>query len=170
MAVMRETKRNTDDIASFVRSRDCGSTTVREVLAKKPVGTWVVDAEASVLEALKVMAERNVGALVVREDDRVVGVISERDYARKVILIGKASRETLVREIMSSPAVTVDLSTTVSQCMDLMTGRFIRHLPVIESGILVGCVSIGDVVKTLIVEQGRRIGEFESYIRGDYPT
>jgi CBS domain-containing protein len=130
----------------------------------------VVRTEDSVFEALKTMAERNVGALIVLEGDRVVGVISERDYARKVILIGKASRETLVREIMSSPAVTVNLSTTVSQCMELMTGRFIRHLPVVEAEILVGCVSIGDVVKTLIAEQGRRIGEFENYIRGSYPT
>ena len=170
MERLREMSRNTDDIASFVKSRDCGSTTVRELLAKKRAGTWVIGAGDSVFEALKLMAERNVGALVVIEGDRVAGVISERDYARKVILIGKASRETSVREIMSSPAVTVNLSTTVSHCMELMTGMFIRHLPVIESGILLGCVSIGDVVKTFIVEQGRRIGEFESYIRGDYPT
>jgi CBS domain-containing protein len=169
MEGLREVQRNTDDIASFVKSRDCGFTTVRQILAKKPAGTWVIRAEASVYDALLLMAERNVGALVVLDGEQVVGVISERDYARKVILIGKASRETFVSEIMSSPAVTVDLGTTVAQCMELMTGRCIRHLPVVESGILVGCVSIGDVVKTLIVEQGRRIGDFENYIRGSYP-
>ena len=170
MEKLHEEKRNFDDIASFVKVEDCGSRTVREILAKKPTGTWTIRTEASVYEALHVMAEHNVGALVVTEDERVVGVISERDYARKVILIGKASRETLVREIMSSPAVSVDLGTTVAQCMELMTGKFIRHLPVIESGILVGCVSIGDVVKALIADQERRIEQFEDYIRGNYPT
>lgn len=163
-------QRKFDDIATFVESRSCGSTTVREILERKPAGTWVIPADASVFDSLQLMAERNVGALVVVDDDRVLGMISERDYARKVILIGKTSRETLVREIMSAPAVTVEPGTTVAQCMDLMTGRFIRHLPVLEAGILVGCVSIGDVVKTLIAEQGRRISQFEDYIRGNYPA
>jgi len=169
MNTMHALKLNTDEIASFVQEQDCGSTTVREVLAKKAPGVWVVAAEASVYEALRIMAERNVGALVVVEDGHVLGVISERDYARKVILTGKSSRETLVREIMGSPVVAVDLGTTVAHCMDLMTGRHIRHLPVIASEILVGCISIGDVVKTIIAEQGRRIGQFEDYIRGNYP-
>ena len=170
MEKQHEIKRNFDDIASFVETRDCGSRTVREILAKKPTGAWTIRTEASVYEALHVMAEHNVGALVVVDGERVAGVISERDYARKVILIGKASRETFVHEIMSAPAISVELLTTVAQCMELMTGKFIRHLPVIESGILVGCVSIGDVVKALIADQGRRIGQFEDYIRGSYPT
>jgi len=169
MNTTRELKMNTDQISSFVQNQDCGATTVREVLAKKSPGTWVIEAEDTVYEALRVMAERNVGALVVVEDGYVLGVISERDYARKVILTGKSSRETMVREIMGSPAVVVDLGTTVAHCMDLMTGRHIRHLPVIVSDVLVGCISIGDVVKTIIAEQGRRIGQFEDYIRGNYP-
>jgi len=170
MEKQHEPTRNIDDIASFVKSRECGSRTVREILANKPAGTWTIRTEASVYEALHVMAEHNVGALVVADGGVVAGVISERDYARKVILIGKASRETLVREIMSSPAVSVDLETSVTQCMELMTGRHFRHLPVVEAGILVGCVSIGDVVKALIEDQGQRIGEFENYIRGSYPA
>jgi len=170
MEKLHEAPRSFDDIASFVKSRDCGSRTVREILAKKPAGTWTVRPEASVYEALHVMAEHNVGSLVVIDAGRVAGVISERDYARKVILIGKASRETFVHEIMSSPAVSVEPGSTVTQCMELMTGRFIRHLPVVESGTLVGCVSIGDVVKALIADQGQRIGQFEDYIRGSYPA
>jgi len=170
MGERHDVQRNFDDIASFVKSQECGSRTVREILAKKQPGTWTVRTEASVYEALHVMADHNVGALVVTEGERVVGVISERDYARKVILTGKASRETLVREIMSSPAVSVEPGATVAQCMELMTGKFIRHLPVLEAGKLVGCVSIGDVVKALIADQGQRIGQFEDYIRGSYPT
>jgi CBS domain-containing protein len=166
---LNEVKRKFDDLASFAKNQDCGSRTVREILAKKRTGTWTIRTEASVYEALHVMAEHNVGALVVMEGDRVAGVISERDYARKVILIGKASRETFVHEIMSSPAVSVGLGATVAQCMELMTGKFIRHLPVVESGILVGCVSIGDVVKALIEDQSRRISQFEDYIQGSYP-
>ncbi len=170
MEKLQEVKRNFDDIASFVESRDCGSRTVREILAKKPAGTWTIRTDASVYEALLAMAEHNVGALVATEGERVVGIISERDYARKVILIGKTSRDTTVHEIMSSPAVSVEPGTTVARCMALMTGRFIRHLPVIDKGILVGCVSIGDVVKVLIADQGRLISQFEDYIQGNYPT
>jgi len=163
-------QRKFDDIASFVEKQGCGSTTVREILAKKPAMTWVIPPGATVFEALLMMSERNVGALVVVEGGQVVGMISERDYARKVILIGKSSRETHVSEIMSSPVVTIDPETTVAHCMELMTGKFIRHLPVVEFGILAGCVSIGDVVKTLIAEQGRRISQFENYIHGNYPV
>ena len=170
MEKLDEATRNFDDIASFVNNQECGSRTVREILAKKPAGIWTIRTEASVYEALHVMADHNVGALVVIEGDRVAGVVSERDYARKVILIGKASRETLVREIMSAPAISVGPETTVAQCMELMTGRFIRHLPVIESGILVGCVSIGDVVKALLADQEARLGKIEAYISGAYPT
>jgi CBS domain-containing protein len=163
-------ERNFDDIAGFVKNQASGSRTVSEILAGKPTGTWTIRTEASVYEALHVMAQHNVGALVVVEGGRVVGMVSERDYARKVILIGKASRETLVHEIMSSPAVSVGPGTTVAECMELMTGKFIRHLPVVDAGTLLGCVSIGDVVKALIADQGRRIAQFEDYIRGSYPT
>lgn len=170
METLHEEKRDFDDIATFVGNRECGSRTVREILAKKPAGTWTIRKEASVYEALHVMADHNVGALVVVDGGRVAGVISERDYARKVILIGKASRETFVSEIMSAPAISVGPGTTVAQCMELMTGKYIRHLPVIDSDNLVGCVSIGDVVKALIADQGQRIGQFENYIRGNYPA
>jgi CBS domain-containing protein len=125
--------------------------------------------EATVFEALARMAEGNVGALIVVDVDRVEGVISERDYARKVILSGKASRDTAVREIMSAPAITVGLDTSVAECMRLMTENHVRHLPVIELWELVGCVSIGDVVKTIIAEQERRLAEYAAYVSGSYP-
>lgn len=147
------------------------STRVGGVLAGKPTGGAVtIGPEESVFEGLRRMAAHNIGALVVVEEGRVVGVMSERDYARKVILIGKSSRETRVREIMTSPAVTVGPDDTIASCMELMTARFIRHLPVVDAGSLVGCISIGDVVKRLLAEQQERIGQYEAYISGAYPT
>lgn len=145
-------------------------TTVRELLARKKQGTYTIGSGASVLDAIRLMAEKNVGALIVVDWGKVAGVISERDYARKVILTGKTSRETEVGEIMSSPAVTVSPETTVGECMELMTRSFIRHLPVMDDGVLIGCVSIGDVVKAIITDQQRLIGQFQDYISGAYPT
>jgi CBS domain-containing protein len=100
----------------------------------------------------------------------VVGVISERDYARKVILIGKSSRDTLVEEIMGTPVLTVTSGTTVAQCLALMTERYLRHLPVVDDGLLVGLVSIGDLVKALFADQQERLGRIEAYISGTYPA
>lgn len=163
-------ERTFDDIGSFVGKRACGTATVRSLLAKKGRGAYTASPSTSVLEALKSMARHQIGALVVVEGDRVTGVVSERDYARKVILTGKSSGETSVREIMSSPASTVSPDQTVAECMTLMTERRIRHLPVLEGGRLTGLVSIGDLVKSIISDQERRIEQFEKYIRGAYPA
>ncbi len=123
--------------------------------------------EAMVLEALKIMAEKNVGALPVIEAGQVVGVISERDYARKVVLQGRSSVGTPVRAIMSSPVVTADSQQSIERCMAVMTDSHLRHLPVLEAGQLIGLLSIGDLVKEASVEQVRLIQQLEHYIRGD---
>ncbi len=120
-----------------------------------------------VLEALMVMAEKNVGALPVLENGLVVGVISERDYARKLVLHGRSSVGTPVRDIMSSPVVTVDSHQTVETCMGIMTDSHLRHLPVVENGQLLGLLSIGDLVKEAIAEQADLIRQLEQYIRGE---
>jgi CBS domain-containing protein len=119
-----------------------------------------------VYEALRVMAEKDVGALLVMEDGSLVGIISERDYARKVILKGKTSRETLVREIMTERPVCVRADQTIEECMALMTNKRIRHLPVLENNQLIGVISIGDVVKDIISEQEFMIEQLENYITG----
>jgi CBS domain-containing protein len=160
-----------DNIGSILQKSTSGSTLVRMVLQRKAhrdVST--IGPKVSVYDALHLMATRNIGALIVLDGDRVTGVISERDYARKVILAGKASRETRVEEIMGTPVVTVTPATTVAECMALMTSRFLRHLPVVEEGSLVGLVSIGDIVKSLFEEQEQRIGKMEAYISGGYPA
>lgn len=164
-------QRGSDEIGSQVGRGGRGIMTVRQVLeGKARMGAVTIDPGDTVYNALCLMAEHNIGALVVTREGRPIGVISERDYARKVILIGKTSRETLVSEIMTSPPVTVGPDATVADCMALMTSRFVRHLPVVAGGILVGCVSIGDVVKSIIAEQEDRLGQFQAYIRGEYPA
>jgi CBS domain-containing protein len=117
-----------------------------------------------VLEAIRLMAEHHVGALLVMKGDQLVGIVSERDYARKVILKGRSSAETPVSQIMSAPVVTVTLNSSVQECMQLMTARHVRHLPVVEGGKVVGMVSIGDLVKAVIEEQKQTIEQLESYI------
>ena len=160
-----------DDIGTVFPKHGSGSMPVREVLVeKRQREVFTIRPRDTVYDALSQMAAKNVGALVVVDGGRVVGVVSERDYARKVILIGKASRETAVEEIMGSPAVTVSTGTTVAECMALMTGRHLRHLPVVAEGVLIGLVSIGDLVKALLADQEARLGKIEAYIRGDYPA
>ncbi len=138
--------------------------TVSTVLGAKGHDVWRVPPDASVLEALKVMAEHGIGALIVMDEDRLVGLFSERDYARKVILRGKSSSTTFVREIMSSEVITVQPSQTIEECMVLMTQHRIRHLPVLEDDRPVGIISIGDVVKAIIEEQATMIHNLEDYI------
>lgn len=139
------------------------STTVRQMLQGKP-GIYTVAPDDTVYHALRLMADRNIGAVVVVADDRVVGILSERDYARKIVLLGKLSKETAVREIMTTEVVTIDPGWTADQCMALMNQRRVRHLPVIEEGRLVGVVSIGDVVRAVVDEQQFTIASLESYI------
>lgn len=140
--------------------------TVRQILEMKGREVWSTSPEATVYEALKLMADKNVGALVVLEGDQLKGVISERDYARKVILKGKFSKETPVSEIMSTDVVTVLLHQSIEECMALMTTRRVRHLPVLEGDKLLGVISIGDVVKAIISEQEFTIKQLENYITG----
>ncbi len=138
--------------------------TVSMILGAKGHDVWRVSPDATVLEALKVMAEQGIGALIVLDEDRLVGVFSERDYARKVILKGKSSSTTLVREIMSSEVIVVQPSQSIKDCMKLMTHHRVRHLPVLEDDRLMGILSIGDVVKAIISEQRTMIHDLEDYI------
>lgn len=139
------------------------STTVRQMLRGKP-GVHTVTPGDTVYHALRLMADRNIGAVVVVADDRVAGILSERDYARKIVLLGKLSKETAVAEIMTTEVVTIDPGWTAEQCMALMNHRRVRHLPVIEEDRLVGIVSIGDVVRAVVDEQQFTIASLENYI------
>jgi len=138
--------------------------TVRQLLDKKGRQIFSIVPEAAVLEAIRLMAERHVGALLVMEGEKLSGIVSERDYARKVILMGRSSADTPVRDIMTVAVVTVQPETPVEKCMQVMTERRVRHLPVIEAGRVVGMVSIGDLVKAVIAEQQQHIEQLESYI------
>jgi CBS domain-containing protein len=138
--------------------------TVRDILKKKGAETHAVRPEASVYEALQLMAQKNIGAVLVLDAGRPVGILSERDYARQVILKGKTSRDTPVREIMTSRVVFVRPEQSVEECMALMTDKRIRHLPVLDEGALIGIVSVGDVVKAVISDKQFRIEQLENYI------
>jgi CBS domain-containing protein len=140
--------------------------TVRDLLRVKGGATWSIAPAATVYEALALMAEKDVGALLVLEAGNLVGIVSERDYARKVALRGKTSRETPVREIMTARVVWVRPEQTIEECMALMTNKRIRHLPVLEGERLIGVISIGDVVKAIISEQEFIIAQLENYITG----
>jgi CBS domain-containing protein len=138
--------------------------TVKQILDAKGREVWTIQPEASVFEAIQLMAEKKVGALVVVDGDKPVGIISERDYARKVILKGKSSHETPIRDIMTTDVVCTRLDQTVEECMALVTEKRIRHLPVLDGEQLVGIISIGDLVKTIIAEQQFMIEQLEHYI------
>ena len=139
--------------------------TARHLLDRKGRAIFSIGPDDPVLEAVRMMAEHQVGALLVMKDARLLGIVSERDYARKVILKGRSSADTPVAQIMSSPVITVTLSNSVQECMQLMTSRRLRHLPVVEGGKVVGMVSIGDLVKAVMEEQKQTIEQLESYIR-----
>lgn len=140
--------------------------TVQQVLEDKKFKVLSVAPGSSVYDALKLMAEQDVGALLVLEGERLTGIFSERDYARKVILFGKSSRETQVREIMTEKVLVVSSSATMEDCMALMTDNRVRHLPVVEGSRVVGVISIGDVVKETIADQRQTIEQLEQYIAG----
>jgi CBS domain-containing protein len=137
---------------------------LKQLLGAKGSQVHFIHPDAKVIEALQLMAQKDIGALLVMDGGRVVGIMSERDYARKVILHGKSSQDIAVRDIMTSGVVTVDPSKTIEDCMSLMTQRRIRHLPVCEGDKLVGLVSLGDLVKEVIAEQEQTIRQLESYI------
>ena len=139
---------------------------VRDLLSKKGDAIFKVAPDDSVRTAIEQMAERGVGALLVMEGDRLKGIVSERDYARQVILKGRNSRDTRVAEIMSSKVICVDGDRSIEECMALMTGRRIRHLPVVQDDRVIGVISIGDVVSAAIAERDFHIQQLESYISG----
>jgi CBS domain-containing protein len=139
-------------------------TTVRHLLDRKGRDVYAVKSEDPVLSAIQVMAERHIGALLVMKGDELLGIVSERDYARKVILKGRSSSDTPVSQIMSSPVITVRPDQTIDECMRIVTERRIRHLPVLEGRRVVGVISIGDLVKAVIEEQQHTIEQLESYI------
>lgn len=143
--------------------------TIRLVLKQKGHNVWQVSPEASVYEAIELMAEKSAGALMVISEGSLVGVLSERDYARKVILEGKSSKQTPVKEIMTTPAFFVTPDQTVEEGMRIMTEKHIRHLPVVEKGAVLGVVSIGDLVKWIISAQEHTISQLNSYISSTYP-
>jgi len=143
--------------------------TVRLVLKQKGQHVWHVSPEGCVYDAIEIMADKHVGALMVVSEGNLVGVVSERDYARKVILQGKSSKQTQVKEIMTSPAIFVTPEQTVEGSMRIMTEKHIRHLPVVEDGKLLGVVSIGDLVKWMISAQQQTISQLHSYITSQYP-
>jgi CBS domain-containing protein len=139
---------------------------VKDLLEHKGKQIWSVSPDAAVYTALILMAEKRVGALVVMVDERLVGIVSERDYARKVILKGRSSKDTTVREIMTSKVFYVDPTRHIEECMALMTDKGVRHLPVVENDKLTGIISIGDVVKATISEQEFIIDQLEQFITG----
>lgn len=144
--------------------------TVRDILNSKSPEVRTTTPQASVYEAIGLMGEHNIGALVVMEGEKVAGVISERDYSRKVVLRGRTSRDTLVSEILSRPAITVQPRDGVDVCMELMTEHRIRHLPVIENDALIGLVSMGDIVNWMLQTQRHLIAQLQGYISGGYPA
>ena len=142
--------------------------TAQTILEIKGKDIWTISPEDTVYDALRLMARVDVGALLVTENEKLIGIISERDYARKVILLGKTSKETLVREIMTKKVISIHPMQTCEECMDIMTKNRIRHLPVVLNDDLLGVVSIGDVVKNIIFKQREKIKDLSGrYIQSD---
>lgn len=138
--------------------------TVAQLLGRKPQGIFSVAPDAPVLDAIRLMAEHGVGALLVMKDSKLAGIVSERDYARKVILLGRSSSDTPVKQIMTAEVITVESSFSTQQCMQIMTDRRVRHLPVVEGGRVLGMLSIGDLVRSVLAEQAQTIEQLENYI------
>ena len=143
-------------------------TTIAQLLNTKGNQIWSVEPKATIFEALEIMSEKEIGALLVMEDGKLTGIFSERDYARKVILKGKSSKETQVGELMTKKVFYIDSQKTINDCMAMMTAKRIRHVPVIEDNQVVGIVTIGDVVNQIISEQEVTINHLENYITGSH--
>ena len=143
-------------------------TTIAQLLNTKGNQIWSVEPKATIFKALEIMSEKEIGALLVMEDGKLTGIFSERDYARKVILKGKSSKETLVGELMTKKVFYIDSQKTINDCMAMMTAKRIRHVPVIEDNQVVGIVTIGDVVNQIISEQEVTINHLENYITGSH--
>ncbi len=143
--------------------------TVYDILHNKGGEIWTTKPEDSVYDAIRLMGEKNIGALVVMRGDQVVGILSERDYSRKVVLQGRTSRNTRVGEIIMRPVITVGSRDHIETCMQLMTGNRTRHLPVLDDGHLVGVISIGDLVSWIMLSQRHTIKQLQGYIVGEYP-
>jgi CBS domain-containing protein len=143
---------------------------VRLVLREKGSTVWSVSSDATVYQAVELMAEKDIGALAVVDDDELTGIFSERDYARKIVLLGKSSKQTPVSEIMSHPVIHVAPDDTVDECLRVMTYHRTRHLLIVERGDVLGIVSIGDLVNWIISAQAATIGNLHSYIAGNYPA
>jgi CBS domain-containing protein len=141
--------------------------TVKQILERKGSQVWSIEPDVSVLDALRFMAEKNIGAVVVLQDENTLGIFSERDYARKIALQGKNERETLVKDVMTQHVIGVEMDYDIESCLVLMTDKFIRHLPVVDDGKIVGVISIGDVVKELIADQKFVIDQLVHYISGE---
>lgn len=144
------------------------SGTIDSILKNKTADLWSIPPETTVFEAIRIMADKNIGAVLVTSGAKLVGIVSERDYTRKVALKGKSSKETSVREIISNPVITVTPAHTVEECLRLMTEHRVRHLPVLEAERIVGVVSIGDLVNWVISAQDVAIKQMENYIAGNY--
>jgi CBS domain-containing protein len=156
------------ELNSAVRKAMTIYDTVREILKRKGSDVWSISPESTVYQAIEMMANKHVGALLVMTGDRLVGILSERDYARKVILKGRSSKETPVQEIMSSPVIFTEPQHTVDECMKIMTDNRIRHLPVLEEEKVTGIVSIGDLVNWIISAQNHTIEQLQNYVTGKY--
>ena len=137
---------------------------VSDILQAKGRNIYSVTGEVTVYEAVKIMGEKNIGALVVMEAEALKGIISERDYARKIVLKGKSSRETLVKDIMTEQVITVASEDHIERCMELMSAKHIRHLPIVDNGKIIGMISIGDVVNAIIDSQKETIEQLKNYI------
>lgn len=142
---------------------------VRRVLAAKSPALYTISPDASIYTAIERMADKGVGALLVLEGESLIGIVTERDYARKVVLQGRTSRDTPVSAIMVSPVLSVAPGTSIGECMRLMTAQRIRHVPVVEDGTILGVVSIGDLVNWVISAQGEEIAHLRNFIAGSYP-
>lgn len=140
--------------------------TVKHILKGKPAVVYAVSSNNSVLDALQLMMEKNISALLVIEENELLGIFTERDYARKIILQGKSSKNTPIYEAMTSNPYTISPNESIDNCMELMTSKHFRHLPVVEDGSVIGIVSIGDLVKFIIEDQKQTINQLESYING----